>query len=325
MGIRHTLPELNGILIVRVGNPEEVLDVASVDEIEAVTMYTEEAPSGGPIDVRFWVDTAGEPSGVTVTIPDGAKTSGRVPVSLPVAPGDKLIRRVDVAASGGTSLSVLVEFSGVVPVDTSQGLTTLAEVKRYLNINPTDTTHDVDLQALIAGISQQFEQHCRQVLLARTVTEYLSGWCSPDLVLANLFHGQNDAAFTVYEGATQLTAGEQYTARSGLLLRLGAPLANGGLELTNWQQGDRNIRATYPAGLQDLGDDGLVRDAQALVAVCNDEVVRAFYRGNYAQAGGNRLGRTSRSIANVAESDSYGPEQWAPNTLHVLRAFRKLN
>lgn len=60
-------------------------------------------------------------------------------------------------------------------LDTVNSLTTLAEVKTYLNISEDTDTYDTILEQLIDGVSWQFNSYTNRKLKARDLTEYYNG------------------------------------------------------------------------------------------------------------------------------------------------------
>ena len=127
-------------------------------------------------------------------------------------------------------------------------LTTLADVKEYLDIETGDTRHDQLLARLITAASRQIEIYCRRSFDIRACTETLDGNASDILFLANT-PLVSVASVSIDGEALAPAEYKAYDEYIRLVDRVFAP-------------GLRNVAIDYSAGLYTPGTDSPPADLE---------------------------------------------------------------
>jgi hypothetical protein len=160
------------------------------------------------------------------------------------------------------------------------GLTTLTRLKLALGKSVSDTSEDDRLLTLLDAAEATVARYLNRNLLQATYTEYFSGTGRPSLVLSHRpvvsvtgvyidpvgYYGQSVGGFAA---STMLTQGQDYALTNpnagernpGILQMLSALWDGTGL--SNWPQGQGNIKVVYVAGYTQVPAD--VSQAVAMI------------------------------------------------------------
>lgn len=207
--------------------------------------------SGGPVSGSVAVS-------LTVTDPSGAVTS---PVVSPTGGGAYAAVVSSVSAPGvwlyrwtatGTGVSWATEGQFQVRAPGMEQLIDLASVKAHLNMPPTDTRQDDELQGYILAAAELARHHCGP-FLPETHTQFFDGGSSrivPDwlpvlkILSATEYYGLSAFAITEQPLGAQMDA-FSFTAdyTTGELTR-----RTFGGEAAYWARGAKNVKVVYTAG-----------------------------------------------------------------------------
>lgn len=160
------------------------------------------------------------------------------------------------------------------------GLTTLSRLKLALGKDVTDTSEDDRLLTLLDAAEATVARYLNRNLLRDTYTEYFNGTGRPSLVLSHRpvisvtgvyvdpvgYYGQSAGGFAA---STMLTQGQDYALvnpnanerNPGILTMLSALWDGTGL--SNWPQGQGNVKVVYVAGYTQVPAD--VSQAVAMI------------------------------------------------------------
>ncbi len=261
-----------------------------------------DAPSGGSVSVDLRTATGGGGSGLSATIPDGARVpAAPVTGSIEIAAGTTLYLRVTAESGAAMNLSgqYLVEGESTA----FAALTTLSRVKEYRNTTGTDS--DTFLAQLIAAVSRKMQNYMRRRIVQESITDEMhdAGGRSDTLQLdgypvASVSIELDGTAVDSADFAVESNVGHVIYAPSG------TPAA--------WPSGRRHISADYTTGYAQIPDD--------LVHAATVQVVWEFKRSGHTGSG--RLGERSQVI-DAGGQATYLIDAWAPDVLPVMSLYRR--
>ena len=208
------------------------------------------------------------------------------------------------------------------------GLTTLSRLKLALGKSVTDTSEDDRLLTLLDAAEAAVSRYLNRNLLQATYTEYLDGMGRPTLVLSHRpvvsvtgvwvdpvgYYGQSEGGFA---SSTALTQGQDWALMApgtneknpGTLRMLSALWDGTGL--SNWPQGQGNVKVTYVAGYTQVPADV----SQAVAMIVGQMIAQA---GNGLPMQSETLGEYSYTLLTGASG------QLMAGARQLLNAYREV-
>lgn len=208
------------------------------------------------------------------------------------------------------------------------GLTTLSRLKLALGKSVTDTSEDDTLLTLLDAAEAAVARYLNRNLLQASYTEYFDGMGRQTLILSHRpvvsitgvwvdpvgYYGQSAAGFGA---ATQLTQGSDFALMNpgtneknpGMLRMLSALWDGTGL--SNWPQGQGNIKVSYVAGYTQVP-----ADVSQAVAMIVGQMIAQSERGLPMQS--ETLGEYSYTLL------SGEPGQLMAGARQILNAYREV-
>lgn len=208
------------------------------------------------------------------------------------------------------------------------GLTTLSRLKLALGKSVTDTSEDDKLLTLLDAAEAAVARYLNRNLLQATYTEYFDGMGRPTLVLSHRpvvsvtgvwvdpvgYYGQSAGGFAASTALTQgadfaLIAPGTNEKNPGTLRMLSALWDGTGL--SNWPQGQGNIKVTYVAGYTQVPADV----SQAVAMIVGQMIAQA---GNGLPMQSETLGEYSYTLLTGASG------QLMAGARQLLNAYREV-
>lgn len=297
MGDRVPIPVFAGMLGGHVGNAHRIATLSTPARLDAMLIGVRDV---GSTDVTAEIRRT-DALAATTTIATATITAGQAEQQETLAtPVDLLSGEIlDVRiTAGGTDAMTL---SGWVEILYLSGdwLTTLARVKRSLNL--VDTDSDEVLTEVIASISARMRRYMgRQITtVTRTLERYSHGGKSYRLQLAEWP--------LISVDAVQVDGEVVDAADRDVQEAVGHVLYGAAGSQSDWPRGTRHIEVTYTAGYAEVPDD---IEQAATTQVAWDFAKR------------RRPGERS-SVVDEGNVQTYMVDAWAPEVLSVMDRYRR--
>ncbi|MDC3414270.1 head-tail connector protein [Terrihalobacillus insolitus] len=184
-------------------------------------------------------------------------------------------------------------------------LTTLSDVKEYLQIDSTITDQDSVLTSLIKATSQAMENYCKRKLEKDTVIEEYDGTNSVNLYLKN-FPIESITEITV-DGVLVDSTTYKVRKGEGIVVRTDG----------HWPHGILNIQATYETGYvtpdQVNADSTLTRTLPYDLELACKHLVMFYYKTDI-----------SDFSSTFGEGVVMRPQAWPSQVRALLSAYKKV-
>ena len=187
-------------------------------------------------------------------------------------------------------------------------LATSAEVKAFLDISGSGS--DTLLGAILEGVDQRIKRYIGRDVESATYSAELHDATGTDDALRLKHWPIISVSAVSIEGTALASAEYQIDKPAGVLYRRNATDST---STAVWDEGRRNISATYTAGYATVPAD--LREAT---------ITQSAYAWRQSRPGGNRIGDRG-TVLDAGGSVSYLTGPWAPGVLQTLEAWRGRN
>lgn len=296
------LPTIAGTLTGFVNVDVPVAYFAQEQTLEAFFPVVTDAPSAGSVTVDLRTATGGGGSGLTATIASGNRSPAvAVTGSVAIAAGTTLYLRITAESGSAMNLSGTYSVSSAAGVSTA--LTSVARVKRYLNI--TAATWDTLLNEIVQGVSVAAQRYMARNIVQESITAEKQDGCGYHSIRLD---ASPISSVTATEDDAVLTASQiEVETDTGVVFRV-----DGSGHAIPWNKGTRNLSFDYTAGY------ATVPESIAFAAT-----KQAAHEWRNAAEGGDRNGVISRN-PEIGDGDSYFAGAWLPSVKAVLDAYRRI-
>ena len=264
-----------------------------------------DAPSGGSVsvDIRTAIDGGG--SGLSATIPDGAKIPAALVTGSVNIPADTTMQ-LRITAESGAAMNFYGSYHVDAAACVASALTTLARVKTFRGI--TVSTNDVLINQLILGVSVAMQSYMNRNILTIAITaEKHDASGRHDSIILDDFPVITPPAVVIRYNGTVVDA-DTYTVdeKPAQVVQVQSGVS------TPWAAGRLAYEADYWAGFGQVPED--------LAAIATKQVVQEFLQTN---PGDNRLGLRGAIIETGGEAQ-YMIGQWVPGAERVMNFYRNM-
>jgi len=267
---------------------------------------------GGTDAITIKISSAENGAGGVSTTITGTDTEATTSAAHALNTGDKIY--LYISAISGTPMdlygTIRLDISGA-EAGVTPAYTTLTRVKWVLGIPGSYTTDDTRLNELIVGVSSAFDEYMGESFVSTDRTEYQGGGINESLIL-NYYPLASDLSnMAVTEDTTSLTRNTDYIVEGYGLYRIADATTT---IARTWAYGTRNIKIVYKSGRDFIPDD--------IQMAATEEVARSYNLANTDGGIGGRLGLASKS-PEAGGSWSFTPDGWSPNTLAIVKRYRR--
>jgi len=271
--------------------------------ITRVDFRVTDAPSGGTVDVMI-NNTPGGAGTKTVpaTIADGTRHAS-VTADVLLEAGETLYLRVTDESGSAMGLSASVELSLLTGQQVTVFLSTLPNVKDSAGISGTgdDLILTRHLEAVSRGMQNYMAREIPKIIY--TDERHFPTGLNSALVLS---HDPIVSVEGIRVGNVALTSDDWRIEGGRLLRRVSSDLA------LNWTKGTE-VEVDYTAGYENIPSD--------LVDACTQEVLRRWFQ---TPKGGGDGAHVVSTTPETGDSTAYTQEEWMPQTLAVMRTYRRM-